>query len=180
MPAYRDAPATPVRMTTDQNAQRLLQNFLAHRGRIERQVLRQVGCPATTADLLQSLFLRLWHRGPPQAELSGAYLARSARNLAIDHQRATRSRPHPQGEPTAETPCHRPDPEQALAAGQAAQTIRDALLDLPPRTRQIFLLNRARRLSYAAIARALGISVSTVEKEMMRALAACRAALPDR
>jgi DNA-directed RNA polymerase specialized sigma24 family protein len=46
---------------------------------------------------------------------------------------------------------------------------------LPPRTQQIFLLNRVDGLSQVQIAKFLGLSVSTVEKETIRALAFCRA-----
>jgi RNA polymerase sigma-70 factor (ECF subfamily) len=45
---------------------------------------------------------------------------------------------------------------------------------LPERTRQIFLLNRVHACSYDEIAAAFGLSYSTVEREIARALLACR------
>ena len=41
----------------------------------------------------------------------------------------------------------------------------------------MFLLNRLEGETYAAIADKLGLSVSTVEKDMMRAMLACRRCL---
>jgi RNA polymerase sigma-70 factor (ECF subfamily) len=38
----------------------------------------------------------------------------------------------------------------------------------------VFLLNRLDGMTYPAIAKALGVSVSTVEKDMIRALDLCR------
>ncbi len=48
---------------------------------------------------------------------------------------------------------------------------------LPERSREAFLLQRQHGLSYGEIAATMGISVSTVEKHMIRALAALREAL---
>jgi RNA polymerase sigma-70 factor (ECF subfamily) len=101
-----------------------------------------------------------------------------ARNLLVDHFRAERTR-------TATT----------AAVGQAQQAVEpiDALRDLvaredldrvhreihalPPRCRQIFVLNRFEQMSFSAIARHCGISQSMVEKHMMRALCQLAAAL---
>jgi RNA polymerase sigma factor (sigma-70 family) len=44
------------------------------------------------------------------------------------------------------------------------------LLELPERTRQIFVLRRLEGLSYFEIGRRLGVSVSAVEKHMQRAV----------
>jgi RNA polymerase sigma factor (sigma-70 family) len=167
-------------MTSNDGATRLLNAFLLHRNRMHRHVERRVGCPATAADLVQDLFLRLWRRPPQVTELTGGYLLRSARNIAVDHQRAYGAR-HPVGLHLADDlPEPGPTPEAALAGAEQAARIRTALKALPARVRQTFLLNRARGLTYAEIARLQGVSLSTVEKDMMRALTACRAAVdPD-
>jgi RNA polymerase sigma-70 factor (ECF subfamily) len=164
-------------MTSEDGATRLLNVFLLHRNRMERHVERRVGCPATAADLVQDLFVRLWRRPPQMPELTGGYLLRSARNIAVDHHRGSDTRHASTGQLAEDLPAPGPTPEAALASAEQAARIRDALAALPERTRQAFLLNRTRGLSYAAIARAQGVSVSTVEKDMMRALAACRAVI---
>lgn len=155
--------------------------FLEHRGRLEAVMFRRTGCRAAAADLVQELFLRLWDRranGRGDGDGGEGYLFRSACNLAIDHRRTENVRA---------TLNHRAAPSQLHAepaAPDAAPTARaelaavdDALRRLPERARRAFWLNRLEGRSYDAIAADLGVSVSTVEKDMMRALAACRAAL---
>ena len=47
-----------------------------------------------------------------------------------------------------------------------------AILDeLSPRTREMFLLNRLEGLSYTQLATRYGVTVSAVEKQMMKAIA---------
>jgi len=45
---------------------------------------------------------------------------------------------------------------------------------LPPSCRQVFLVNKVHRISYAEIARRLEVSQGTVEKHMSKALIHCR------
>jgi RNA polymerase sigma-70 factor (ECF subfamily) len=54
---------------------------------------------------------------------------------------------------------------------------RAAIVGLPERCHEIFVLSRVHGLSYSEIASALGISVSTVKTQMGRALAAISARL---
>ena len=56
---------------------------------------------------------------------------------------------------------------------------KSSLDELPPRTSRAFLLQRYEGLTYSAIAKQLGISVSAVEKHMMRALLHLQARLAD-
>jgi RNA polymerase sigma-70 factor (ECF subfamily) len=67
-----------------------------------------------------------------------------------------------------------PDAEAVLAYRQAVQTLADAINELPPRCRKVFLLNRFDGLNYREIAGRLRISTSMVEKHMMKAIGHCR------
>jgi RNA polymerase sigma-70 factor (ECF subfamily) len=63
--------------------------------------------------------------------------------------------------------------EHADADAQARElevAIRDAIADLPPRTREVFLMSRERNLRYSEIAELLGVTVKAVEANMSRAL----------
>lgn len=64
-----------------------------------------------------------------------------------------------------------PAQEELVARSQQRALLRDAVLELPDRCRQVYLLSRMREMTYAEIARHCGISVKTVEKHMTRALA---------
>ena len=160
--------------------QALLRTFLERRAQIEAVVQRRVGCRATTADLLQELFIRFWRRPAAPLEDMGSYLIRSAHNLAIDHMRSegARSRGESALLPQQQVQAGN-TPEAALQAGSELRSVEAALRALPERTRQIFLLNRIHGRTYAEIARSMGLSQSAVEKHMMRALEACKASVSE-
>jgi RNA polymerase sigma-70 factor (ECF subfamily) len=54
--------------------------------------------------------------------------------------------------------------------------IREAIANLPPRTRDVFVLHRFEDMTYKSIADGLGISVSAVEKRIIVALKHLKAA----
>lgn len=62
-------------------------------------------------------------------------------------------------------------PERILIGRQEAARVLVAIRNLPPRTREAFALHRFEDMTYEAIARRLGISVSAVSKLVARALA---------
>lgn len=65
-----------------------------------------------------------------------------------------------------------PSQEDIVARAQQEALLREAILSLPPRWRQVYLLSRMQKMTYAQIARHCGISVKTVEKHMTSALGA--------
>lgn len=153
---------------------RLLQIFLSERTRLCKFLRRIVGNAAAAEDLAHDALLRLWHR--PFGEADRGLLFTTARNLAIDHIRAegVRERGVRSGGIAASLHAAAVLPDAALAERRAIEEIGRALESLPDRTRQVFLLNRLDGMTYHDIAGHLGISVSTVEKDMIRALLVCR------
>lgn len=156
-------------------SQDVLDTFLRHKPQLEKRLNRWVSCRSIAADLCQELFIRLWRRRDVPVDNLDQYMMRSARNLAIDHLR-TQSTQF-KAEPYLATEDHqtpRSMLEDAEDASRELDKIEEILRKLPERTRHIFLLNRIHGLSYAQIASTLDVSVSAVEKHMMRALQACK------
>lgn len=155
--------------------------FLAHGRELQVYLTRRLRDAEMAADLTQETFLRYAERGandqPPADRAAAivndrAFLFRTARNLMIDHLRSSARRqtvttPDDQLARIAED---RPDSETALGARQMLARVRHVIDGLPPRTRQIFVLNRIEGLSYAEVARRLDISESSVQKHLAKAL----------
>ncbi|MFP1133275.1 RNA polymerase sigma factor [Asticcacaulis sp. W401b] len=136
---------------------------------------RRVASPSEAEDLTQEVFLRViqrLERGPVD-NLEG-YLFHAASNLLKERGRQNTYRGAAQiidlqGELAGGEEAH--TPERILLGKDRIEALQRALLELPERTRHIFILNRFEEISGAQIARKLGLSVSAVEKHIVKALA---------
>jgi RNA polymerase sigma-70 factor (ECF subfamily) len=72
-----------------------------------------------------------------------------------------------------ELASHQPSAEREIAAAQDLDLLYEAIEQLPPKCRTVFLLSRAQRMTYPQIAAHCGISVKMVEKHISHALAIC-------
>lgn len=149
---------------------RELLSFLTH----------QVNDRELAADLAQESFLRvLTAQGAGQVVLDmRALLYRTARNLIVDQYRRDSVRRHEALDAVPEAqhppaPRHL-EPEAALASQQVIQAYVAAIEALPPRCREAFVLYVFDELSQAEIARQMSVSVSMVEKHIVRGMLACR------
>jgi len=107
-----------------------------------------------------------------------AYLYRTAANVAMDWHRANAR--EAQGQElyaSMQLPAHETDTLDVVSARQSVIKLEKTLRKQSHRSLQIFLLHRHDDLNYREIATRLDISVSTVEKHMMRMLLACEEAL---
>lgn len=123
------------------------------------------------ADVAQEAFIRILaaprRYDPVQAR---GLLYRIARNLLIDRARSERARVRAEASASYDAGTAVAAPDHLCAAKQEVERIERAILDLPPRCREIYVLHRFEGLSYKAIASRCGISSSVVEKQMQKAL----------
>lgn len=134
----------------------------------------QLANAAEAADLAHDTFVRVLQRRQAKALLEPrAYLRTIARGLVIDLWRH-RDIERAWLETLAQLPeSEVPSPETSALAIEALLAI-DRLLDaLPTRTRTIFLLAQLDGLPCPRIAEQLGVSLSTVEHDLSKALRHC-------
>jgi len=124
-------------------------------------------------DVAQDTCVRALNLPAPQSVRDPLrYLLRIARNLIIDRRR-NRVRETALSESLAVIEygsSDPPDPERILAGKQNLERVLAAIASLPPRCREAFTLHRFGGLSYAAIARRMGVSTSMVEKHIAEAM----------
>jgi RNA polymerase sigma-70 factor (family 1) len=130
-------------------------------------------------ELVQDLFLRVWNEVSTgdQPLPPAAYLYAAARNRALHALRHRKVEARWEERQAANPVEELPGPEHALAGQELAEAVAAAMEELPERCRLVFSLSRHDHLRNAEIAQRLGISISTVEQQMWRALKALRAKL---
>jgi RNA polymerase sigma-70 factor (ECF subfamily) len=146
----------------------------AYRPALRRFFEKRILEHADADDLVQEVFLRLSKRSELEAiENVQGYLFETAANVLRDRirRRAVRQAGnHVEYDETAHI-VEDFSPERVLVGKQMLADVVSAIQELPERTRTVFVLQRFEELSYGEIAKRLGISVSSVEKHMMKAIA---------
>jgi RNA polymerase sigma factor (sigma-70 family) len=126
-------------------------------------------------DMVQEVFMHLVRRGSISAlerENINAYMFETASNVLRDHMRKRKTHRADAHEPFDAEMHGNADfsPEHVLVGKEGLARATAALLELPERTRVIFVLRRLEGMRYNDIAARLAISVSAVEKHMQRAI----------
>ena len=123
-------------------------------------------------DLVQEVFLRLVVRGNLESvdHVQGYIFQTAASVLADRHRRRTvrQADAHVPFDPEEHGEADF-DAEHMLLDKERLRAVVAALMALPERTRAIFILRRLEGFRIADIATRLGVSVSAVEKHMIRA-----------
>jgi RNA polymerase sigma factor (sigma-70 family) len=157
---------------------RLAELAASYRAAVRAYFKRRIGSTADADDLTQEVFLRLLHRADLGAiENPEGYIFQTAANVLRDRFRHDRRRIDLAGgelDDDMQALIEESSPERVLLGKEAYARMVRALQALPERTRMIFVLNRYELLSGREIAQRMGVSVSLVEKEMMRAIAHLR------
>ncbi len=147
--------------------------FHRYREELTRRLIGMVKSRETAADLVQDTYLRLLRFGDQQVvEQPRALLHRIAANLAIDHLRKEKNsvQTFDGMDAAMAVPSQAPSPEREVLAKQRLRLCLQAIDQLPPRSREAFVLCRVYGYSYQEIAVRMNISESGVEKLLMRAL----------
>lgn len=124
-------------------------------------------------DLVQEVFARIAARDSAKPiEHLGGFVFQVAANVLADRGRrrfARQADRHVEFDPERHAEQDF-DPHRILAGKEDLRAATQALLALPPRTRAVFVLQRLEGRKAKEVAAQLGISVSAVEKHMVRAM----------
>ncbi|MCI0993972.1 RNA polymerase sigma factor [Pseudomonas corrugata] len=153
--------------------------FLAQRTPLLRTLERMVNNPSTAEDLLQETYLRVSRAlGERTVKHLEPFVFQTARNLARDHLRARRMQSRTVVDDVPLDVVHnvvapQSSAEDAAHAEQMLERLNISLQALSPRQQQIFILSRLHGHGYQDIAAELGVSLSTVQKELKLIMAIC-------
>ena len=147
--------------------------YLQYGEELKRYITRRLNSADAATDLTHETFVRLLRRYPaPQPENPRAYLYRIAHNLALDHLRL-RKRKRTEAisdDHLDKIPGELSTPEQVVSNRNDLNAVRKAILEMPKRTRQVFILARLEGLTYREVSERLDISESSVQKHLSKAI----------
>jgi RNA polymerase sigma-70 factor (ECF subfamily) len=148
-------------------------------------IMRILGSPSDAEDVLQDTFVRVWSRADTYNAGLGApatWLARIARNRAIDRLRARRVQgpvaiesavPRADG-PRAGEPVTRDTPETLLVDNATADAVRGALATLTPAQRVLIEAAFFEGHTHSELATRFGVPLGTVKTRIRTGLATMR------
>ncbi|MGN6509574.1 MAG: RNA polymerase sigma-70 factor [Chitinophaga sp.] len=142
---------------------------------------RRVKDRETAMELVQGLLVNLYLKREAimlQGSLR-SYLHTSLKNRVLNTMRAELVRHTYQQHMLKGGGPQHADAANGLQLKELQQKIDESCASMPEKCREVFYLSRREHLSYQHIAEQLGISVSTVEKHMVKALKILRARLKE-
>jgi RNA polymerase sigma factor (sigma-70 family) len=151
------------------------------RGPLLAYFSKRVGNRSEAEDLTQEVFIRLLHHPDKNdGRTLDGYVFTIAANLLRDRAKSVAAANDRQArsldmlveeEAFSANLVEDRNPERVLVGRQTIQDVLEALAELGDRTRDVFILARLENIQHREIAAMYGISVSAVEKAMMKAMA---------
>ena len=144
-----------------------------------QHIYRYIPITQAVEDIAQEMFAELWtKRESIDIKTSpGAYLHRMAVSRALNYIRDNKRHMHASDEALVREQSNTASQDELLSAQELDQVIKQTIDDLPLRCRQVFMLSRFEQMKYQEISEAMGISIKTVENQMMKALKTLREAV---
>jgi RNA polymerase sigma-70 factor (ECF subfamily) len=146
-----------------------------HYAALLRFLTRRSRSPEDAADVAQDTFARLCQADLRQIRYPVSFLFTTAVNLLRDRARSAQAHLAAHAVPveTEELVCPAPQAEVVLDGQQRLAVLEQALSELTPKCRAVFVLFHFDGLPQRTIASRLGISVSMVEKYVKQAVDHC-------
>lgn len=150
--------------------------FLQHQTRLKRYLSRFLCNPQDVEDAAQEAFLRAYNTEKGrEIEQPKAFLYRIAKHIALA-QLSRKSRQITDYLADFDTLGDLPGEDSAEDEFIARQTFAihcEAVVELAPQCRRIYLMRKVYGMSHKEIAERIGIAVSTVEKHLIKGVEQC-------
>ncbi|PQA87675.1 RNA polymerase sigma factor [Hyphococcus luteus] len=152
--------------------------FMRYRESLRRYIARLAIRPEDVEDILQDTFVSV-HRLEDAESIRSPkfYLYAVARHTAfreLKRQAARVAESIDEAIETGNEPAADIAPlDEAFEAREHFRTLTDVVADLPPQCRRVFVLRKVFGFSHKEISATMGISISTIEKYLARAMVRC-------
>jgi len=176
-PAYIDEEQILLSQLKNGKEQAFEQIYRLYSERIYGRLIRLLKDEDMADCILQDVFLRIWERRG-QIETNQpfkAYLYKIAENFVYDHFRRVARDKKLQVKLRAITAEYYEQTEENIFKKENDALIAEAIQKLPTQRQKVFLLCRVEGKSYEEAAGLLGISVSTVSNQLVKATKSVRA-----
>jgi len=154
---------------SDERARWLAKHVLPHEPALRAWLTRRQVPGLEIDDIVQETYARLSIVASVDAVLNPrTYMFQAAQSVVLTYVRRARVVPmHSLAQFESEAfLADEPDPEEVAIGRDELTRLGKAIASLPPRMREVFLARRVEGLSQSEAARRLGVSQSTVEKQM--------------
>jgi RNA polymerase sigma factor (sigma-70 family) len=159
-----------------ENPSAVLDAFVRHESALKRFILRMLRNPRDVDDIAQEAFLRAYAVEHGRAiEQPKSFLFRIAKHVALKQltRKANKLTAYMEDSDVSEVIETASSAEDEVSARQALALHCEAVAELSPQCRQVYLLRKVHGLSHKEIAAHLGIAVSTVEKHLIKGVEQC-------
>jgi len=155
--------------------------YEAYQGRICFFAYRLTKTKAAAEEIVQEVFIKLWERRD-QIDIEknfSAFITRMTRNLILDGLKRAALDKKMQQKIYANMQALRSNTAEELIQKELDRLHRQAIDNLSPQKKNVYVLSREEELSYEQIAERLGISRNTVRNIMASALQSIREELSN-
>ncbi len=150
--------------------------FNAYHQRLGAYVHRFTESLPATQEIVQDVFVKIWIRRDTLAEIKSfdAYLFMAARNHVLNYLRRQARERARKKELIAILPGRQQKDDPSRDEQEYLTLLDQAINQLPPQQKNVYILHRHQGLSHVEIAGRLHLSVETVKKHMSLALRSIR------
>lgn len=143
--------------------------FLSYGSELKRYIAHKFGDSAEADDIVQDAFHNfLRSEAPEDIENPRAYLYQTAHNLALNRIRKQRN--HDAYLSSSQVDDDHRSPERSVFAHRELELLNEILDSLPEKCSKAFILSRIHNKTYGEIAEELKVSISSVEKYLMKSM----------